>query len=179
MMQDSGFPTSVPDKMRGSWRLRLVVGLLILLAIAVVLITNRWLSERFTETTRNRAELRLALYSGNMLSELQRTSVVPLLLSDDPAIRDALLKGSFSGTTLRLIQVQEEIGVASIFLLDKDARTVGATNRNYWAPRTAGRPILLKRCGRKTRFFLQPRANRVAMILPIPAWLNPKAARWG
>ena len=112
------------------WWLRLAVSLLILLAIGTVLITNRWLSERFTETTRNRAELRLALYSGNVLSELQRTSVVPLLLADDPAIRDALVKGSFADTTLRLIQVQGEIGVASILLLDGDGRAVGATNRN-------------------------------------------------
>ena len=103
---------------------------LILLAIGVVLTTNRWLSERFTETTRNRAELRLALYSGNIVSELQRTSVVPLLLADDPAIRDALVKGNFTGTTLRLIEVQKEIGVASIMLLDRNGAAVGATNRN-------------------------------------------------
>jgi two-component system C4-dicarboxylate transport sensor histidine kinase DctB len=124
-----------PDSLKaapygGSWRVRLAVGILILLAIGVVLVTNRWLSERFTETTRNRAELRLALYSGNMLSELQRTSVVPLLLVDDPAIRGALSEGRFADTTLRLIKVQGEIGVASILLLDKDGRAVGATNRN-------------------------------------------------
>ncbi|MFA9232302.1 MAG: ATP-binding protein [Microgenomates group bacterium] len=113
-----------------SWRLRIAFVLLLLLAMTVVLITNRGLSERFTETTRNRAELRLALYSGNMISELQRTSVVPLLLSDDPAIRDALILGQFTDTTLRLIEVQQEIGVASIMLLAEDGRTVGATNRN-------------------------------------------------
>ena len=113
-----------------SWRIRLAATLLVLLALGVVLTTNRWLSERFTETTRNRAELRLALYSGNMLSEVQRTSVVPLLLADDPAIRDALMKNSFAGTTLRLIEVQEEIGVASIMLLDRNGWTVGATDRN-------------------------------------------------
>ena len=110
--------------------LKLVVAGLIFVAIGVVLVTNRYLSERFTETTRNRAELRLALYSGNMISELQRTSVVPLLLSRDPAISDALKKGDFSRTTQRLIQVQADIGVASILLLDSAGRTVGATNRN-------------------------------------------------
>ena len=113
-----------------SWRIRLAATILVLLALGVVLTTNRWLSERFTETTRNRAELRLALYSGNMLSEVQRTSVVPLLLADDPAIRDALMKNSFADTTLRLIEVQEEIGVASIMLLDRNGWTVGATDRN-------------------------------------------------
>lgn len=130
-MSDLPDPDSLNDApYGGSWRVRLAVALLILLAIGVVLVTNRWLSERFTETTRNRAELRLALYSGNMLSELQRTSVVPLLLVDDPAIRDALVKGRFSDTTLRLIKVQGEIGVASILLLDQGGRAVGATNRN-------------------------------------------------
>ncbi len=108
----------------------MAVAVLVLLAVGVVLTTNRWLSERFTETTRNRAELRLALYSGNMLGELQRTSVVPLLLADDPAIRDALVKDNFTGTNLRLIEVQKEIGVASILLLDVDGRVTGATNRN-------------------------------------------------
>lgn len=132
-MQDPALPktqTMTESAPAANWWLRLAVGLLILVAIGTVLVTNRWLSERFTETTRNRAELRLALYSGNVLSELQRTSVVPLLLADDPAIRDALIKGSFADTTLRLIQVQGEIGVASILLLDADGRTVGATDRN-------------------------------------------------
>ena len=118
------------DTPRISWRVKLVAGLLVLLAVGVVLVTNRWLSERFTETTRNRAELRLALYSGNMVSELQRTSVVPLLLSGDPALVDALKSGTFSSTSQKLIRVQAEIGVASILLIDRDGRTVGATNRN-------------------------------------------------
>jgi two-component system C4-dicarboxylate transport sensor histidine kinase DctB len=143
-MQDSNLSSHLTDSAPGSsWRVRLIVGLLMLVAVGVVLITNRWLSERFTETTRNRAELRLALYSGNMLSELQRTSVVPLLLSDDPAIRDALLKGTFAGTTLRLIQVQEEIGVASITLLDKDGRAVGATDRNLLGTNHRSQPYFV------------------------------------
>ena len=76
---------------RTAFWVKVVVAVLILFAMGVVLITNRWLSERFTETTRNKAELRLALYGGNVVSELQRTSVVPLLLSRDPAISQALI----------------------------------------------------------------------------------------
>ena len=115
---------------RSSPWIKLAVAALVFVAIGVVLVTNRFLSEQFTETTRNRAELRLALYSGNMISELQRTSVVPLLLSRDPAISEALSNGDFSRTSQRLIQVQADIGVASILLLDNSGRTVGATNRN-------------------------------------------------
>ena len=113
-----------------SWRLKLVVLLLVLLATAVVLVTNRWLSDRFTEVTRNRAELRLALYSGNMISELQRTSVVPLLLARDPELIEALQDQTYANTSARLISFQAEIGAASILLLDAEGRVVGATNRN-------------------------------------------------
>ncbi len=113
-----------------SWRAKVVIAILVLFAVAVVLTTNRWLSDRFTDTTRNRAELRLALYSGNLISELQRTSVVPLLLARDPELIRALSVGDFSGTSARLISFQDEIGAASILLLDGEGRTVGATNRN-------------------------------------------------
>ena len=113
-----------------TWRVKLVVALLVVLAVAVVLGTNRWLSERFTEVTRNRAELRLALYSGNMISELQRNSVVPLLLARDPELIGALERKEYSSTSARLISFQQEIGAASILLLDREGRVVGATNRH-------------------------------------------------
>ena len=129
-MQDADIHDEAETGRRISWRMKLAVVLLVLMAFGVVLVTNRWLSERFTETTRNRAELRLAFYSGNMVSELQRTSVVPLLLSGDPALADALKSGNFLGTSEKLIRVQSEIGVASIVLLDADGLTVAATNRN-------------------------------------------------
>ncbi|WP_444455730.1 sensor histidine kinase [Rhodobacter capsulatus] len=104
---------------------------LMLLATALgVWLTNTWLTERFTETTRMRTELRLALYSGNILSELQRTSVVPLLLARDPELTKALASGDFSTTSGLLIAAREEVGVASIRLLDLQGRVVGATDRN-------------------------------------------------
>ena len=112
------------------WRVRLVFFILAMVALGVVLTTNKLMSDRFTETTRNRADLRLALYSGNMLGELQRTSVVPLLLASDPAISTALVNNDFRDTSRRLINVQREIGVASIILLASDGRVVGATDRN-------------------------------------------------
>ena len=129
-MQHADAPHDANDSEPGSgWWVKLAVILLIFVAVGVVLVTNRWLSERFTETTRNRAELRLALYSGNMISELQRTSVVPLLLARDPELIGALEKGDYSRTSARLISFQSEIGAASIILLDNSGRMVAATNR--------------------------------------------------
>jgi two-component system C4-dicarboxylate transport sensor histidine kinase DctB len=130
-MSDGTHPIPDTEAAPGiSWRVKLAIGLMVILAVGIVLVTNRWLSDRFTETTRNRAELRIALYSGNMVSELQRTSVVPLLLAGDPALIEALRARNYPDTSQKLIRVQSEIGVASIMLIDADGRTVAATNRN-------------------------------------------------
>ena len=127
----SNSASSMSTSVQGmSWRVKLVVGLLLILAVAVVLVSNRLLTDRYTADTRSRAEVRLALYTGNLMSELQRTSVVPLLLSRDPELVTALREGNFSGTSAKLIALQGQIGVASIRLLDRDGRVVGATNRN-------------------------------------------------
>lgn len=113
-----------------SWRVRTALGVLLALATFTVWFTNNLLTDRFTETTRNRAELRLALYSGNLVSELRRNAIVPQLLARDPALIGALNSSDFSQSSGRLISFVEEIGAASIRLLDRDARTVAATDRN-------------------------------------------------
>lgn len=111
------------------WWLRIAVALIFMLAIVSIWTTNAWLTTRFSENTRVRSELRLALYTGNLLSELQRTAVVPLLLARDPALIGSLNSNEFSTTSARLIAAQKEIGAASIRLLDASGRTVGSTDR--------------------------------------------------
>ena len=111
------------------WWLRLAIALIFLMALASIWTTNTWLTERFSENTRVRSELRLALYTGNLMSELQRNQVVPLLLARDPSLIGALQGNDFSMTSARLIAAQKEIGAASIRLLDASGRTVGSTDR--------------------------------------------------
>lgn len=113
-----------------SWRARLAFAFLVIIAIAVVFVTNRLLTDRFTETTRNRAELRLVLYGGNLLSELRQNAIVPQLLARDPALISALNTGDYTQSTQRLISFVDEIGAASLTLLDRDGRTVASTDRN-------------------------------------------------
>ncbi|MEE3359665.1 MAG: ATP-binding protein [Pseudomonadota bacterium] len=113
-----------------SWRVRMALAFLFLIAVGTVWVTNRLLTDRFTETTQNRAELRLALYSGNLLSELRRNAIVPQLLARDPSLIGALTSNDYSQSSQRLISYVDEIGAASLMLLDKDGRTVAATDRN-------------------------------------------------
>ncbi|WP_411353645.1 ATP-binding protein [Ruegeria conchae] len=131
--QDQSDRNGFLNRLRGSpmgWRLRLAVFVLLLVTVATVWITNSLLTSRFTESTRNRAELRLALYSGNLLSELRRNSIVPQLLSRDPTLISALQSSDYTLSTQRLISFVEEIGAASLVLLDGDGLTVAATDRN-------------------------------------------------
>ncbi|MRU14109.1 sensor histidine kinase [Roseovarius sp. A21] len=113
-----------------SWRARLALVAILAMAIGVVYVTNRLLTDRFTENTRNRAELRLVLYSGNLLSELRQNAIVPQLLARDPALIQALNTGDYTQSTQRLLSFLEEIGAASLTLLDRDGRTVAATERD-------------------------------------------------
>ena len=133
----TGSPASPRSKRRRapvsrtiSWRVRLALAVFMIAAGAIVWFTNKTLTHSFTETTRNRAELRLALYSGNLVSELRRHAIVPQLLARDQALISALQSQDFSLSTQRLISFVDEIGAASISLMDKDGRTVAATNRN-------------------------------------------------
>lgn len=133
-----------PPRTGVSLRARFVLFLLISLAVLVVFVSNRLLTERYTDTTRDRAELRVTLYSGNLLSELQRNSVVPLLLSRDPALINALNAADFSQSTARLISYRDEIEAASLMLLDSDGRAVAATVRETLGSQHRAHPYFVE-----------------------------------
>lgn len=116
-------------RLNGIWMLRVFLVSFLGLFVVSIWAANLFLTQRLTDTIRNRAEIRLALYSGTIMSELQRSSVVPLLLSRDPVLNTALREGDFTSTSQRLISYLEEIGAASLVLLDQSGRVVAATDR--------------------------------------------------
>lgn len=128
--RNSGLPVAWSRNGAIRWPVRIALLVMLVALASTVWVTNRLLTDRFTASTRNRAELRLALYGGNLLSELQRNSIVPQLLSRDPTLISALQSSDFSNSTQRLISFVEEIGAASLILLDQDGRVVAATDRS-------------------------------------------------
>ena len=112
------------------WYLRIAVLAVCAFAVVSIYVTNQLLTQRFTETTRNRSEIRLTLYVANLMSELQRNSIVPQLLARDPQLIAALDYKDYSLSTQRLLSFVDEIGAASLMLLDAEGRTVAATDRN-------------------------------------------------
>lgn len=122
------------------WWGRVALGLVCLLAVVIVWVTNQFLTQRFTETVRNRAEVRYTLYMGNLVSELQRNSIVPQLLVRDPELIAALQTGDYSRSSIRLMTLVDEIGAHSILLFDRDGRIVAATERTRLGEQHRDRP---------------------------------------
>ncbi|WP_457647032.1 sensor histidine kinase [Profundibacter sp.] len=119
-----------PDQQGNPWRVRIAILLLIAIAVGVVWVTNSLLTARFTESTRNRAQVRMTLYAGNLISELKRSSIVPQLLARDPTLIGALNSQDYTQSSQRLISYIDEIGAASLLLLDNSGRVVAASDRN-------------------------------------------------
>ncbi|MCA0272528.1 MAG: sensor histidine kinase [Proteobacteria bacterium] len=136
-----------------SWWIRLVVLIFALAAIGVIWTTNTLLTDRFSETTRNRAEVRLALFTGNVMSELQRNSVVPLLLARDPLLISSLNTSEYSVTSQRIMSAQTEIGAASIILLDVTGRVVAASDRMQITANQSQRPAFVDAVRSKDTVF--------------------------
>ncbi|MBP7001793.1 ATP-binding protein [Amaricoccus sp.] len=87
-----------------------------------------YLTRLFSEDQSADAAVRATLYAGSLQSAMQRHSVVPLLLSRDPILIEALHDGQFSEADERLKTFREEIGAGSIFLLDAGGRVVAASD---------------------------------------------------
>jgi len=136
-----------------SWRVRLALVVFLAIVVTTVWVTNSLLTTRFTETTRNSAEVRLALYSGNIISELRRNAIVPQLLARDPALIGALNSKDYSQSTQRLISFVEEIGAVSLMLLDSDGRTVASTDRNLLGSNHRSEPYFIDGMRSNTTIF--------------------------
>lgn len=115
--------------LRTSFFVRLTYLGMLLFAILLIVLSNLYLTDRFTRDTRNRAELRLALYSSSVVADLQRAAIVPLLMARDPFLITSLNTSDYAATTQRLISVRNEIDIRSMMLLDDGGRVVATTER--------------------------------------------------
>ena len=127
----------------GGWWLRVAVVLVVLAGIVTVAFTNRVLTDVYTRDMRDRAAQRLALYQGNLLAELRKSQVVPLLLSRDAELIASLAQSDYSGTSRRLIELQEDLGVSGVTLLDAGGRVVAATDRTRLGAQLRAAPAFL------------------------------------
>ncbi len=109
--------------------LRALLAVLLLLALVILYFSNRYFTERFTETQRIESQLSAALYAVNVKSDLQRHSLVAPVLARDPLLITALQSGDFTSTSQRLIEFANEIEVVAINLVDIKGSVVASSDR--------------------------------------------------
>jgi len=161
-----------------TWRLRGLLVLVLMTAAGTIWFTNTLLTDRFIETTRNRAELRLASHSGTVMSELQRHSVVPLLLSRDPVLIRSLESNDYTNTSQRLISYVEEIGAASLILLDRAGALLRQPTGSVWANCAPMIRFSSKRHGRPTPSLPRTSPRPGGSISHFPAGWNSRTSFW-
>ena len=155
-------PPPSSDEVSGTpWGARIIVAVLLVLAIVTVAVTNRLLTERYTEATRNGAEIRLALYTGNLMAEVRKTQVLPLLLSRDPELIRALREDDHRLSSQHLMEYEEEIGVGALMMLDEEGRVVAATERTRVGESLRSSPFFIEALRSSDTVFTQPSASGV------------------
>ncbi len=132
---------------------RIGVLFLVLTAVAVIWLSNLYFTQLFDNSTRANAERQLSLYSGRIISDLQRSAVVPLLLSRDTTLITALNTSDFATSSQRLISYHNDIGTKEIFLLDKDGRIVASSNRTELGEFLSDKPVYVSAIRSKDTVF--------------------------
>ena len=118
-----------PSRRWPNFIVRLGVILLISSSVIIILLSNLYLTQNYSQAKRSEAEIELSLYSGRLISELQRVSVVPLLLSRDTGLISDINTKDYQLTSQRLITFSDEIRVKSITLLERFGRIVASSDR--------------------------------------------------
>lgn len=129
------------DGPRSNMLVRIGVLFLIITAVSVMWLSNLYFTQLFNNSTRANAVRQLSLYSGRIISDLQRSAVVPLLLSRDTTLISALNTSDFLTSSQRLINYHADIGTKEIFLLDRDGRTVASSNRTELGQPLRNKPV--------------------------------------
>ena len=92
--------------------------------ITVLFITNSFFTSRFSVNIKRQAQLNLTKNTNDVLSELQKNSIIPQLLVNDQEITKALISKDFSLLSAKFSRFIDEISIASISLLDKNGSLV-------------------------------------------------------
>ncbi|WP_165602604.1 sensor histidine kinase [Candidatus Terasakiella magnetica] len=71
---------------------------------------------------------RLSLYENTLVSEIERFSYFPYVLSQDSFVINSLENGNLNGLNERLAAFVDKSGLAYIYLMDKNGVTVSASN---------------------------------------------------
>lgn len=109
----------------------IAIGILLLAALGL-LATDRTMRASALEEAENAAQNEAAILAAGLESELDKFSLVPLVLARDPQVQSLMAgdRTQQNGLNQRLQQIAEQTGAAVIYLMSRDGLTLVASNWN-------------------------------------------------
>lgn len=109
----------------------IAIGILLLAALGLLAI-DRTMRASALDEAENAAQNEAAILAAGLESELDKFSLVPLVLARDPQVQ-SLMAGDRAqqvGLNQRLQQIAKQTGAAVIYLMNRDGLTLAASNWN-------------------------------------------------
>ena len=104
----------------------------LIITLTILFLTNSFFSSRFSDVIKRQGQINLTKNASDVLSELQKNSIIPQLLVNDQEITKALISGDFFSLSDRFSRFIDDISIASITLLDKDGSPVAfSAKKNF------------------------------------------------
>lgn len=109
----------------------IAIGVLLLAALGLLTI-DRTMRASVLNEAENAAQNEAAILAAGLESELDKFSLVPLVLARDPQVQSLMAgdRAQQSGLNQRLEQIAKQTGAAVIYLMNRDGTTLAASNWN-------------------------------------------------
>ena len=99
------------------------------LFVVLLVATNSFFTSKYLNDIKQEGEIRLTQNERNIVSELQKNSVIPQFLVRDQSIWNALLSNNFSSLPQMFFEFTDEISIESITLMDRTGQIVAVAGK--------------------------------------------------
>ena len=99
------------------------------LFVVLLFATNSFFTSKYLNDIKQEGEIRLTQNERNIVSELQKNSVIPQFLVRDQSIWNALLSNNFSSLPQMFSEFINEISIESITLMDRTGQIVAVAGK--------------------------------------------------
>ena len=100
-----------------------------ILFVVLLVATNSFFTSKYLNDIKQEGEIRLTQNERNIVSELQKNSVIPQFLVRDQSIWNALLSNNFSSLPQMFSEFINEISIESITLMDRTGQIVAVAGK--------------------------------------------------
>ena len=117
------------SRSRNPIRARVFLFSLSVLFVVLLVATNSFFTSKYLNDIKQEGEIRLTQNERNIVSELQKNSVIPQFLVRDQSIWNALLSNNFSSLPQMFFEFTDEISIESITLMDRTGQIVAVAGK--------------------------------------------------